>query len=736
MSVVGQGLDRVDGPLKVCGRARYTGDIAVPRMAHAALVTSTIACGRIAAIDVAAAKRAPGVVAVLTHLDAMRLPQGGRAAVDPPAGRVLSLLQDDRIAYANQPIAVVVAETLQQALGAAALVTVAYRREAARLDFEAGRARAYAPPKANQEPTDSSRGDLAGGRAAAAHRASWDYATPLQHHNPMEPHATLARWEGDRLEIEDSTQHAAGCRRTLARTFGIPLERVHVRSSFVGGAFGGKGSAWSHVVLAAMAARQCGRPVRLALQRPQLFGPVGGRPRTAQTVAVASDAQGRLTALEHASVSSTSTIEDWTETCAVVTRMLYACPNLATSHRLVQLNVGTPTFQRAPGEATGMFALESALDELAHELGLDPVELRTRNAAARDEHHDLPFSSNALAECWRVGAQRFGWSRREPTPGVRREGRWLVGLGCASATRPAKRSPCKARVRLGADGRAVVQSSTAELGTGTYTVMAQVAADALGLPVDRVRFELGDTDFPEAPISAGSMTMESVGSAILDACAKARGKLVEIARADAASPLHGLAADQLAVADGWVHAARDAARREAVAVVLARAGGQPVEADGDSAPGPEDKAWSMNTFGACFVEAHVDADLGVVRVPRVVGVYGVGRVINAKTAHSQLMGGVVWGLSSALMEEAVLDERTGRLVNANLAEYHVPVNADIGEIDIQVVPEVDPHVNALGAKGLGEVAMTGVAAAVANAVFNATGRRIRSLPITPDKLMA
>ena len=733
MSSIGAPLDRVDGPLKVCGQAPYTGDIAMPRMAHAVLVTSTIASGRITALDTAAAKRAPGVVAVITHENAMRLPQGGKAAAQPPAGRVLALLQDDQVAYSNQPVAVVVAETFEQANGAAALVRVTYERASAKLDFTAERRNEYAPEKVNDAPPDTKRGDVEASLQSATHRVQAAFTTPFQHHNPMEPHATLASWDGERLNLEDSTQYVAGVRKTVAKTMGISPELVHVRSAFVGGAFGGKGSAWSHVVLAAMAARQVGRPVRLVMQRPQLFGPVGGRPRTAQTLRLGCDGQGRLTALEHRSASTTSVIEDWVESSAVVSRMLYASPALATSHRLVKLNVGTPTFQRAPGESTGMFALESAMDELAIAAGIDPIEFRLRNDAAMDAQKKLPYSSKALTECYRLGAERIGWSRRNATPGALREGRWAIGLGCASATRPAKRSPCAARVRLTADGRALVSSSTAELGTGTYTVMAQVAADGLGLPVDRVRFELGDTDLPEAPISAGSMTMESVGSAIDAACADARKQLLALAIADPDSPLHGADAADIVVADGWLRTPGGA--RDNVAMLLTRRGGAPLVADGHSKAGDEEKQFSMNSFGAVFAEVHVDMDLGLVRVPRIVGRFGAGRIINAKTAHSQLLGGVVWGLGMALTEESVLDPRYGRFVNGNLGEYHVMVNADIGDIDLAFVDEVDPHVNSLGAKGLGEVSMTGVTGAVANAICNATGKRIRDLPITIDKLL-
>lgn len=691
MSSVGTPSNRADGPLKVCGLARYTADVTLPRMAHAVMVQSAAPNGRIARIDGVAAERSPGVLLVLTHLNAMRLPEGGRAAVQPPQGRVLSLLQDDQVHYVGQPVALVIAETPEQALHACSQLRVDIAPEPPVLDFGQAMKGAYSPGKIQDQPADSTRGAPL---AALKDAAPLHYATPMQHHNPMEPHATLATWDGERLTVHDATQYAAGVRRTLAKTFGIAPERVRVVCPFVGGAFGGKGSAWSHVVLAAMAARQLGRPVRLVLQRPQLFGPVGGRPRTEQQLRLAADAQGRLLAVEHRSFSSTSAIEDWTEPSAVMTRTLYACANLETQHRLVKMNIGTPTFQRAPGEATGSFALESALDELAHQHRIDPLELRLRNHADRDPESGKPFSSKSLRECYRVGAQRFGWSRRNATPGAAAQGPWRIGFGMASATRPAKRMPCKAVARWLPEGRVVVQSSTAELGTGTYTVMAQVAADALGLPLERVRFELGDTAMPEAPISAGSMTMESVGSAVHAACTELKRKLEAAGRRD-----------------------------------------QPMEAEGESRAGEEAQRFSMHSFGAVFVEARVDRDLGLVRVPRVVGAFAVGRVINPKTARSQLMGGIVWGLSQALMEASVLDTRHGRFANANLAEYHVPVNADIGDIEVLFVPEHDEQVNPLGAKGLGEVGMVGVAAAVANAVFNATGRRIRELPITLDKLM-
>ncbi|NEX62124.1 xanthine dehydrogenase family protein molybdopterin-binding subunit [Noviherbaspirillum galbum] len=734
MKQTGLPMNRVDGEDKVCGTARYAAEFTLPRLAHAVMVQSPVASGRILAIDGKPVAAMPGVLAVLTHENAMKLPKGGKAAVQPPQGRVLSLLQDDAVHYAGQPVAVVVAETLEQATAAAAALRIRYERRSASLSFAAAKGNAYSPGKIQESEADTARGDASRAASAAAKRVDLNYATPMEHHNPMEPHATLATWNGDHLTLYDSTQHVAGVQKTIAKTFGMQASQVRVRNLFVGGGFGGKGSAWSHVALAAMAARHTGRPVRLVLQRPQLFGPVGGRPRTEQVVKLAADGQGRLAAIEHRAFSNTSAIEDWTESCALVTRMLYACPNVATSHRLVKLNVGTPTFQRAPGEATGSFALESAMDELAAEAGIDPLRLRLLNYADTDLEKRLPYSSKALRACYETAAERFGWARRDPRPRSMRQGQWLVGMGMGTATRPAKRSPAAASVKLTPDGQAVVRSSTEDLGTGTYTVMTQIAADALGYAPGKVRFELGDTDFPEAPVSAGSMTVESVGSAVHAACQLARHELVRLACRDPLSPLSGASLADVRLEDGWLRHA-DGKRAEPASAAIARAPGAAIEASADSKPGDETERYSMHSFGAVFCEAHVDPELGIVRVPRVVGAYGVGTVINAKTAHSQIMGGIVWGISQALHEESLLDERYGRFVNANLAEYHIPVNADIGDIDITFVPETDPHVNAIGAKGLGEVGMTGVAGAIANAVYHATGKRIRELPIRLDKLL-
>ena len=736
MKYVGQGVDRVDGHLKVTGQAPYAGDTSLPRMAHAVLVLSTVPSGRIVGLDVSDAERLPGVLRVMTHLNTAKLPSEGRAAAaDPPTGRVLTLLQDEVVHFNRQPIALVVAETLDQATAAAARVKATYATDAARLSFADGRARAHAPAKVNRDATDSLRGNAGqvdASRVAAKMGAI--YSTPMEHHNAMEPHATVALWQGDKLTVYDATQAISGCQNSLAKTLGIPRENVRVVCPYVGGGFGSKGSMWSHVPLAALAARQVGRPVKLVLQRPQMFGPVGGRPQTEQSVAVTAASDGELLSMRHDSLSHTSLLEDFTEPAAVQTRVLYACPNVATTHRLVQLNAMTPTFQRAPGHATGTFALESALDELAHELKMDPVALRRRNEPATDEDKRIPWSSRSVLACYDSGAQAFNWAARSPAPKSMRDGRDFVGLGFATATYPANRAPAGAIARLRPDGVVVVQCGTQELGTGMYTVMTQVAADILGFPLDRVRFELGDSTFPVAPVSGGSQSTASVAPAVQAAATALREKIIALAVADEASPAFDAPVGDVIIESGSI-GRRTTARREPVAAALARNGGREISARGDAQQGEEKKQFSMHSFGAVFVEVRVDAELGVIRVPRVVGRYSVGKLLNAKTGRSQLLGGVVWGIGMALMEESLFDPRDGRIVNANLADYHVPTHADIGTIDVDVVPEDDPYINALGARGIGEIGITGVAAALANAIHHATGVRVRELPITLDKLL-
>jgi xanthine dehydrogenase YagR molybdenum-binding subunit len=706
MSYVGQPLDRTDGAMKVSGQARYAAEFDVARLAYGELVLSTLAKGKIASLDVEAARKAPGVLAVLTHQNAQKLPKGGKAAVKPPAGRVLSLLQDAEVHYNRQPIAVVVADTPERARAAADLVRVHYAVATPELDWDRAKRSAYKPKDAGPERApDQSWGDIEKLQTADV-RIEATYTTPMEHHNPMEPHATVAHWEGDRLTLYDSTQYISGVKETVAKTLGIAPEKVRVVNPFVGGGFGCKGSTWSHVVLAAMAARQAKRPVKIVLERPQMFGPVGGRPRTEQRVALGAKKDGTLVAVRHDVVSHTSFIEDFTEPSAMPTRSLYAVPNGATTHRLAQLNVGTPTFQRAPGESSGTFALESAMDELAWKLGMDPLELRLKNYAEAEPSTGKPWSSKLLRECYTDAAKRFGWVKREPRS--MREGRNLIGWGMATATYPGHRRPASASARILPDGTAIVRSGTQDLGTGTYTVMTQVAADGLGLAPERVHFELGDSLMPPAGVSGGSTTVASVAPAVLAACQAARKKLVDAYGSSAGSTLQ-----------------------------MATAVGRPIEAQAQAEESEEDKKkHAVRSFGAVFCEVRVDEDLGTIRVPRIVAAYSVGRLMNAKLARSQLIGGLVWGVSMALFEKSILDERNGRIVNANLAEYHVPVNADIGTIDVSFADENDTAFNSVGARGIGEIGITGIPAAIANAIYHATGMRVRELPIRLDDLLA
>ncbi|MBN3858620.1 xanthine dehydrogenase family protein molybdopterin-binding subunit [Paraburkholderia sp. Ac-20340] len=734
--LIGQPIDRIDGMLKVTGSASYAADFPEARLAHAVIVTSTVASGTIASIDTRRAQALPGVLLVMTWQNAMRLPNGGHTPLAPPAGRHLTLLQDNAVRYSNEPIAVVVADTLEHASDAAQHIGVTYAATPPIADFARAKAQAHTPPGQPGRPIDSQRGDVEAGLREGAVSIDAIYTTPVQFHNPMEPHATMARWDGPALTLYDSTQGVSGARTAVAAVFGIPADNVRVISPFIGGGFGCKGSSWSHVTLCAMAAKQTGRPVRLALARPQLFGPVGSRPRTEQHFSLAARRDGTLTAIRHDTLSHTSTFEDWTEMSGLVTRMMYATPNLSTSHRVVPLNVGTPTFTRAPGETTGSFALESAMDELAWRLGMDPIALRLKNYAEVEPQDGKPWSSKALRECYATGAQRFGWSRRIATPRAMRQGQTLIGLGMAGATYPANRSEAAAIARILPDGTAMVASGTQDIGTGTYTVMTQVAADALGFAPERIHFALGDSSLPRAPGSGGSQSAASVSPAVQAAARGARDKLIALAVADPASPVHGAAPADVTVIDAWVTLRADPSRRDPAAAIIARAGGQPIEAQASTKPGAEKQQYAFHSFGAVFAEVHVDADLGTLRVARIVGVYDVGQVLNAKTARSQLMGGMVWGISTVLHEEGLLDTATGRFVNGNFADYHVPVNADIGDLDVQFVGAPDLHFNPLGVRGIGEIGITGVPAAIANAVYHATGVRVRDLPITLDKVMS
>jgi len=769
-------MDRVDGRLKVTGGARYSADMPVDNVAYGFLIASTIGSGRIKQIDTAEAEKVPGVLAILTPFHVARMAKGsikaqsvppsdqtpqsqktpgngsaqkpGSAQGGPQEGqkaqqrqtpppRKIHLLQEDDVFYNGQPIGVVVADTLDRAMHAASLVRVHYQRSAPLLSMSGEMHRAYRPKAAGGkgDMPDSLQGDLEMGWEMATSKVENTYITPVETHNAMEPHATVALWEGDRLTLFDATQGIFGVRKRIADLFEIPADNVRIIAHFVGGGFGSKGPVWSHVVLTAMAARHVGRPVKLTLSRHQMFGPIGFRGETHQHVKLGARRDGVLSLVEHNGMVQTSVFDEFIEPVGASTRMLYACPNIGTTHRAVRLNIGTPSFTRAPGEAPGMYALESAMDELAYSLGMDPIDVRLRNYAEVEPESGKPFSSKSLRECYRVGAERFGWSKRQAEPRSMRDGRMLVGYGMATATYPTNRSAASAKARLMADGTAIVQSGSQDIGTGTYTVMSQVAADAIGLPVDRVQFQLGDTDLPPTPNSGGSQTAASVGSAVLLAGQALRTKLIQLAIGDRESPLFGVSESDIATRSGGIYLKNDSTRGEDYTTLLKRNRLPQIEARVDAAPGEEKNKYAMHAFGAHFAEVKVDPDLGTVRVARYVGVFAAGKILNAKTARNQFMGGITWGISMALMENTLMDPRTGRIMNADLAEYHVPVHADIPALDVTFVDEVDPYVNPVGVKGIGEIGIVGAPAAVANAVYHATGKRVRDLPITLDKLL-
>jgi xanthine dehydrogenase YagR molybdenum-binding subunit len=740
-AATGAPYSRVDGPAKVTGAARYAAEFALPDLAHGAIVQSTIAKGRITGIDTAAAERAPGVLAVITHANAPRLPyrrQHPTPPVDPEIGMQIPVLQDDLVRHNGQYVGLVVAETLEQATCAADLVRIAYEEEPAATAVEAALAHAFPVTEANEGGGTTAsyrRGDPLHALAGAPATIDRTYVIARENHNPIEAHATIAAWDGERLVLHDKTQWPGNVRSCVALTFGIPEDDVRVISPFVGGAFGSALRTWPHVILAAMAAREVGRPVKIVLTRRQMYYGVGHRPYTIQRVALGAERDGRLLATVHDAIAETSCYEEYTEQLLDATRMLYRCDNLSTLYRLVRLNINTPTPMRAPGHVSGLHALECAMDELAVELGIDPVELRLRNHAAADAAEDLPWSSKSLDECLRAGAERFGWDRRNPEPRSMHTDGLLVGWGMAGVTYPARRAPAAASARILRDGSAIVRSASSDMGPGTYTSMTQIAADALGLALDQVRFELGDTSFAKAPVHGGSMTMASLGPAVHEACLAARRRVLELARGDGNSPLHGAADDAVGFADGRIFRTDDPAAGESYGEILQRHGSDGIEALGEAKPGDEAKRFSMHSFGAVFAEVHVDPDFGTVRVPRLVGAFGIGRVINPKIVHSQCIGGMVGGIGMALLEDTRVDPRFGRVTNANLAEYLVPVHADVQELDVLFVDEHDPHINPLGAKGVAEIAICGVAPAIANAVYHATGRRVRDLPITPEKLL-
>ncbi|MEU4173338.1 xanthine dehydrogenase family protein molybdopterin-binding subunit [Streptomyces sp. NPDC026665] len=711
------------------GTAKYPSDFNLQGQAYGALVQSTVPAGRITSIDTTAAETAAGVITVMTHLNAPRLDRGAMTllgASPPPP------LQDDRILHYGQNIAFVVAETQEQATAAARLVVTQYETKEPLLDLMDPTAQTVENPWG----LDHTRGDTALAVSTAAVKIEATYTTPDNTNNPLGLAATLAHWTGNQLTVHDTTQWPSMARTNLAGIFKIPETSVRILVPFVGGAFGIGLRVWPHVILTAAAARELQRPVKTVLTRPQMFTSVGHRPYGTQWVTLGATLSGELVAINHSSRSSLALQDDDYEPLAAGTAFAYTCPNVTTQDVQVRLNLPSPCSMRAPAEAQGNFALESAMDELAYALDMDPVDLRLKNYADTHPVSGLPWSSKALRECYAVGAERFGWASRDPRPRSMRDGDWLVGYGMASVSYPWYAIDCRAQATVMRDGSALVRSAATDIGTGTYTVMAQLSAQCLGLPLDRVRFDLGDSDMPAAPQAGGSGLTTALGNAIHDACRELIKIFVEIVKKDEESPLYGVSVADIEVTDGRIHLVGNQEIGESYTEILTRCGYGELSANGYSTPSnPNDIGMALSgAFGAKFVEVRVDADLGLLRIARLVSVIDGGRILNEKTGRSQIVGGTVGGIGMSIFEETVTDKPSGRIANGTFGDYLIPVSADIPDLDITFVGEPD-RASAIGTKGIGEVGLVGISAAVANAVFHATGTRVRSLPITLDSLL-
>jgi len=755
--VIGQPLSRVDGYAKVTGHATYAAEYDLPGLTYGVLVTSTIAKGRIQSFDTVAALKEPGVLAILTHENIPRLAKTPNAKADQKTmeGIIMGFmpLTGAEIFYAGQPVALVVADTFERATHAAAQLKVSYQAEAPIASFRSPQAQVFTM----QEAGDSSdlrrkvRGNPQAALAVAPVKVTATYTHSINHHNPMEPGATTAYWEApDRLTVYDSTQSVTMAQQTLAALHGLRQEQVRVVCRFIGGGFGSKYNVWPHTVLATLAAKAVQRPVKLVLTRPQNFTGLGHREDQTQTITLGATRAGKLTAIVHEKTSTTSPFDNFAESNGEILSWLYACDNFQTSYRLAKGNTMTPTYMRAPGESPGSFAIECALDDLAYQLSIDPLEIRLRNYAERDPETGHAWSSKSLKQCYARGAELIGWNKRNPKNGMTRDGKYLVGLGMGTGSYPVWPGQGTARARLYANGRAVVQCGATDLGTGTYTVMTQVAADALGLPPENIRFELGDTNLPTGPGAGGSKTAGIVSSAVHLAVQDLWERLIKLAVRDSKSPLYRARPEDVVPEKGRLVLRQDKAKGESFAAIMQRAqiadiegtalnqvgdGGQPAEPTPGSPP-PATAPRAMYSFGVHFCEVRVDTELGTIRVSKWVSVIAGGRILNPKTARSQIMGGSIMGIGAALMEATSRDEKTARYTNASLADYHIPVNADIPEMTVEFIDEKDLFVNTLGVKGIGEVAIVGAMAAVGNAVFHATGKRLRDLPMTPNQVLA
>lgn len=763
-TLIGQPVTRQDAQLKVTGAAKYSAEFALPGLSHAVLVTSPVGRGTIRSFDLTQAQAAVGVIKIITHENAPRLRKLSQQTVSEQKaslGEFWLPFQSPDIAYNGQAIAVVVADTYERARYAASLV----KADIAVLPPTTTLHDALEVDTPKDKRAQSERGNPAEAYRDAARKMDETYVTPYEHHNPIEPHATLAQWDKNgNLTVYQSSQSTSGPQSTLAYIFELEKEKVRVITHFIGGGFGCKGAgAWPHDIACVMAARETGRPVKLTLMRQQMFAGVGHRGECEMDVQIGANSAGAIEMLSQKTLTQSHPDQpSFFERAGLMSRLMYRAPNYEMEHRVARNNVSPPIYMRAPGEAPGSFALECAIDEMAHQLNLDPVEFRLRNYAQVDPESGLPWSSKQLAQCYARGAAMIGWSARQMQPRMIRQGRYLIGYGMASATYPGNRSPAAATCRLYADGRAVAGSNGVDLGTGAYTIFRQVAADTLGYTLNKVIFELGDSRLPYAPVAGGSQLTASVAPAVVEACELALQEVAKLAVKDSKSPVFGRTLEEIGFRDGLILLKSNTLQTEPIAKVIARSGQPYIEAccraetmasaKGNeglkqqnnapcnvATPQPETdqnkEKYAFHSFGSQFCKLRVDEELGTIRLLDWATAVDVGRILNARTARSQMLGGIGWGIGMALSEETLYDPPTARPVIRNLADYHVAVNADVPRIQVEFIDTPDPHINSLGCRGIGEIGIVGVAAAIANAVYNATGKRLRELPLTPDKFV-
>lgn len=711
---IGAPMNRIEGHLKVTGKATYAAEFSVDNLVYGFPVQSTIAAGNIISIDTSNAEKSVGVLKVITHQNALKLASRPPVTSKNRQTRSNPVLQNTSIHCYGQYIGLIVAETYEQARYAARLVKVSYKTEKPKIDFDENMQRAYKPEVINADyPTDTSWGNLENGLKQSIETISETYETPIEHHHPMEPHATIAVFNGEELTLYDTAQIVASVRDAIANTFTIPKENIHILAPYIGGGFGSKLQPREHVILTVMAAKMLNRPVKTAITRQMMQTNVGLRQLNRQKMRVGAEKEGKLMALAHETISHTSVDEEFVEQTGVMSRMMYAVPNSLVTHRVFTTNIQVPRWTRAPGEAPGSFALESAMDELAFKLKMDPVKFRIENEPAKNPENNKPWASRSVVECMKVGAEKFGWDQRKPGPGTNRNGKWLVGYGMAAASRGAPYRETSARVKLtkkNNDVKALIEMAATDIGTGSYTIIAQTAAERLGMPTEKISVKIGDSAFPPTPGSGGSWGAASYASAVDAVCEKVKMEL------------------QTKIKSKFN-------RAPTIVELMNAANLSEFETEATEKPSKEFENYSHFSFGAHFVEVWVDESLGIVKIPRIVTTVAAGKILNEKTARSQILGGVVWGIGQAMTEETTLDKRYGSYVTRSFADYHVPVNLDVGEIEVYFLPEEDKIINRLGVKGIAELSITSVAAAIANAIFNATGKRIRKLPITPDKLL-